>query len=150
LEEIMATVLADLPSGAVSRSSIWRILHEVDLKPHKSASWLNSHDAHFVAKAHALCQLSVQALEAYRQGRLVICCDEKTGMQVLERKAPTKPAQPGRRERREHEHIRRGTRVLINSRAVATGQIAWTISASRKTADFVAHLQQAYHSLPRM
>jgi hypothetical protein len=32
---------------------------------------------------------------------------------------------------------------LINSLAVATGQIAWTISASRKTADFVAHLTQA-------
>ena len=66
-------------------------------------------------------------LTSYHQGRLVICCDEKTGMQVLERKAPTKPAQPGRRERREHEYIRHGTRVLINSLAVATGQIAWTI-----------------------
>jgi len=150
LEEIMATVLEDCPSGAVSRSSIWRILHEVDLKPHKSEYWLNSHDEHFVAKAHAICQLYVQALEAYRQGRLVICCDEKTGMQVLERKAPTKPAQPGRRERREHEYMRRGTRVLINSLAVATGQLAWTISASRKTADFVAHLKHTYHSLPRM
>jgi transposase len=150
LEEILATVLEDLPPVALSRSSIWRILHEVDLKPHKSEYWLNSHDEHFAAKAHAICQLYVKALEAYRQGRLVICCDEKTGMQVLERKAPTKPAQPGRRERREHEYIRRGTRVLINSLAVATGQIAWTISASRKTADFVAHLTQAYHSLPRM
>jgi transposase len=150
LEEILATVLEDLPPVALSRSSIWRILHEVDLKPHKSEYWLNSHDEHFAAKAHAICQLYVKALEAYRQGRLVICCDEKTGMQVLERKAPTKPAQPGRRERREHEYIRRGPRVLINSLAVATGQIAWTISASRKTADFVAHLTQAYHSLPRM
>jgi putative transposase len=40
--------------------------------------------------------------------------------------------------------------VLINALAVTTGQIAWTISASRTTADFVAHLQQAYHSFPRM
>src|SRR4029450_6681136 len=150
LEEILATVLEDLPPVALSRSSIWRILHEVDLKPHKSEYWLNSHDEHFAAKAHAICQLYVKALEAYRQGRLVICCDEKTGMEVLERKAPTKPAQPGRRERREHEYIRRGPRVLINALAVTTGQIAWTISASRTTADFVAHLQQAYHSFPRM
>src|SRR2546427_3890648 len=39
-----------------------------------------------------------------------------------ERKAPTKPAQPGRRERREHEYIRHGTRVLINALAVATAK----------------------------
>ena len=150
LEEIVATVLDELPSDRLSRASVWRILHDLDLKPHKSEYWLNSHDEHFAAKAHAICHLYVTALEAYRQGRLVICCDEKTGMQVLERKAPTKPAQPGRRERREHEYIRRGPRVLINALAVTTGQIAWTISASRTTADFVAHLQQAYHSFPRM
>ena len=71
-------------------------------------------------------------------------------MQILERKAPTKPAQAGRRERREHEYIRHGTRVLINSLAVATGQIAWTIGTTRKATDFVTHLQQAYQRLPRM
>ena len=134
----------------LSRSSVWRILHAIDLKPHKSAYWLNSHDEHFDAKARAICQLYVQALTAYQQGHLIICCDEKTGMQVLERKAPTKPAQPGRRERREHEYIRHGTRVLINSLAVATGHIAWTLGATRKTADFVAHLKHVYQSLPPM
>jgi hypothetical protein len=80
----------------------------------------------------------------------VICCDEKTGMQILERKAPTKPAQAGRRERREHEYVRHGTRVLINSLAVATGQIAWSIGTTRTAIDFVTHLQQAYQRLPRM
>ncbi len=150
LDEIVATLLDALPTHPISRSSVWRILHDIDLKPHKSEDWLNSHDAHFDAKAHAICQLYIKALEAYQQGRLVICCDEKTGRQVLERKAPTKPAQPGRRERREHEYIRRGTRVLINSLAVATGHIAWTMGATRKTADFVAHLKHVYQSLPPM
>lgn len=150
LDEIATTVRETLHTDPLSRSSIWRILHDVDLKPHKSEYWLNSHDEDFDAKAQAICQLYVKALEAYKQGRLVICCDEKTGMQVLERKAPTKPAQPGRRERREHEYIRRGTRVLINSLAVATGQIAWTVGATRKATDFVAHLKQAYQHLPRM
>jgi transposase len=150
LDEIVTTLLDALHTDAISRSSIWRILHDIDLKPHKSAYWLNSHDEHFDAKAHTICQLYAQALESYKRGRLVICCDEKTGMQVLERKAPTKPAQPGRRERREHEYIRHGTRVLINSLAVATGQLAWTMGATRKTTDFVVHLKQAYQSLPRM
>ena len=119
-----------------------------DLKPHKSEYWLNSHDEDFDAKAQTICQLYAKALAAYQQGRLVLCCDEKTGMQILERKAPTKPAQAGRRERREHEYIRHGTRVLLNSLAVATGQIAWTIGSTRTATDFVAHLTQAYHCLP--
>src|SRR5437870_6185878 len=150
LDEIVATLLDALHTDSISRSSIWRILQDVDLKPHKSAYWLNSHDEDFDAKAHTICQLYAKALDYYPQGRLVICCDEKTGMQVLERKAPTKPAQPGRRERREHEYIRHGTRVLINSLAVATGQMAWAIGRTRTATDFVAHLQQAYQRLPRM
>jgi putative transposase len=68
-------------------------------------------------------------------------------MQVLEHKAPTKPAPPGRRE---HESIRHGTRVLIKSLAVATGHMAWTIGAPRTATDFVAHLQHAYQHFPRM
>ena len=150
LDEMVATVLDALHTDAISRSSIWRILHDVDLKPHKSEDWLNSHDADFDAKAHHICQLYATALDAYRHGRLVICCDEKTGRQILERKAPTTPAQAGRRERREHEYIRHGTRVLINSLAVATGQVAWSIGTTRTATDFVTYLQQASQRLPRM
>src|SRR6266702_596477 len=150
LDEIVATLLDALHTDSISRSSIWRILQDVDLKPHKSAYWLNSHDEDFDAKAHTICQLYSKTLDYNPHGRLVICCDEKTGMQVLERKAPTKPAQPGRRERREHEYIRHGTRVLINSLAVATGQIAWTIGSTRTAADFGNHLTQAYHRWPTM
>jgi transposase len=150
LDEIVATLLDALHTEAISRSSIWRILQDVDLKPHKSEYWLNSHDEDFDAKAHTICPLYAKALASYEQGRLVICCDEKTGMQVLERKTPTQPAQPGRRERREHEYIRHGTRVRINALAVATGHIAWTIGTTRKATDFVAHLQRAYQHLPRM
>src|SRR2546427_4029965 len=150
LDEIVVTLLDALHTQTISRSSVWRILHDIDLKPHKSAYWLNRHEAPFDAKARAICQLYVQALEAYQHGHLVICCDEKTGRQVLERTAPTKPAQPGRRERREHEYIRHGTRVLINALAVATGQLAWTIGATRQATDFVAHLNEAYHRFPGM
>jgi DDE superfamily endonuclease len=71
-------------------------------------------------------------------------------MPVLERTAPTQPARPGKRERRESEYIRHGTRVLIHSGAVATGQIAWTIGATRKSPAFVAHLQHVYQRVPRM
>jgi hypothetical protein len=150
LEEIVATLLDALHTATISRSRIWRLLQAVDLQPHKSAYWFKSHDEDFDAKAHTICQLYAKAIASSKQGRRVMCCDEKTGMQVLERKTPIKPAQPGRCERREHEYIRHGTRVLIHSLAVATGHIAWTIGTTRKATDFVAHLQRAYQNLPRM
>ena len=52
LDEIVATVLDARHTDTISRSSIWRILHDIDLKPHKSEYWLNSHDEDFDAKAH--------------------------------------------------------------------------------------------------
>ncbi len=65
LDEIVATLLDALHTDPISRSSIWRILHDIDLKPHKSEYWLNSHDADFDAKAHTICQLYAHAIEAH-------------------------------------------------------------------------------------
>ena len=94
LDESVATWLDALHTEAVSRSSVWRILQDIDLKPHTSAYGLNSHDEDFDATAHPICQRYAKALASYQQGRLVVCCDEKTGMQVLERTAP--PNRPNR------------------------------------------------------
>jgi hypothetical protein len=149
-EAIGATLRDALHTPPRSRSRVWRILHAIDLQPHNSADWLNSHEEHCAAKARAICPRDVHALTADQQGHLLICCDEKPGMQVLERQAPTKPAHPGRRARRAHEDIRHGTRVLIHSLAVATGHMAWTLGATRKPAAFVAHLKQVSPRLPPM
>src|SRR6266436_5431196 len=45
----------------MSRSSLWRILEEADLKPHRSVYWLHSHDPDLHANAHDIGQLSVHA-----------------------------------------------------------------------------------------
>lgn len=124
----------------MSRSTIWRILEEADLKPHKSVYWLNSHDPDFQAIAREIGELSVQAPAFYQQGRLVICSDEKTGMQILQRKYPTQPIQPGKPEKREHEYIRHGTRALIASFAVPTGEVVWNLGQTRTSQDFAAHI----------
>ena len=110
----------------MSRSTIWRMLDDADLKPHRSVYWLNSHDPAFALKARAICDLYVNALRFYQQGRLVICIDEKSGMQILQRKYPTHLAQPGQPEKREQEYIRHGMRVLLASFVVPTGQVLWT------------------------
>ena len=75
----------------MSRARIWRLLDEADLKPHRSVYWLNSHDPDLEAKAHNICSLYLNALRFFEQGRLVICSDEKTGMQILQRTSPHSP-----------------------------------------------------------
>lgn len=133
---------------AMSRSTIWRILDEADLKPHRSVYWLNSHDPDFDTKAHAVCQLYLKAPKLYEQGRLVICCDEKTGMQALGRPDPTQPAQPGHPEKRENDYIRHGTRALIASFVVATGEVIGNLGPTRNSADFAAHLEHVAAQFP--
>ena len=98
----------------MSRATIWRILDEADLKPHKSVYWLNSHDPDFRPKPRTSASCTSTPRAFYQQGRLVICSDEKTGMQILHRVSPTQPAQPGQPEKREFEYIRHGTRALIS------------------------------------
>jgi DDE superfamily endonuclease len=134
----------------MSRSSIWRLLEEADLKPHRSVYWLNSHDPAFEAKAHAICALYLNALRFFEQGRVVICSDEKTGMQILERKYPTQPMAPGKPEKREQEYIRHGTRALIASFVVPTGQVVWNLGQTRTSADFAAHWVNVVKQLPAM
>jgi hypothetical protein len=136
--------------GTMSRSSIWRMLEEADLKPHRSVYWLNSHDADFESKAHGICALYLNALRFFAQGRVVICSDEKTGMQILERVSPTQPIAPGQPAKREHEYIRHGTRALLASFIVATGQVVWNLGQTRTSADFAAHLAHVVQQLPDM
>jgi len=109
----LVTALQQRRLWTMSRSSIWRLLDEADLKPHRSVYWLNSHDPDFEAKAQDICSLYLNALQFFAQGRVVICTDEKTGMQILQRKYPTQPMAPGQPEKREHEYIRHGVRALI-------------------------------------
>jgi putative transposase len=135
---------------AMSRSTVWRTLDEANLKPHRSVYWLNSHDPDFDTKARAICRLYLQALTMYQQGRLLICCDEKTGMQALGRPYRTQPAQPGKPERREQDYIRYGTRALIASFVVATGEVLSDLGPTRTSIDFAAHLEHVASRFPEI
>jgi hypothetical protein len=110
LDALVAALEQHRPWG-MSRASIWRILEEADRKPHRSVSWLNSHDPDCEPKAHAICSLYLHALRFFAHDRLGICPDEKTGMQMLQRKSPTPPMVPGQPEKREHESSRHGGRA---------------------------------------
>ena len=109
---------------------------------------LNSHDPAFDTKAQDICQLYVNALRFYEHGRMVICTDEKTGMQILQRKYPTQPAQPGKPEKREHEYIRHGARALLASFVVPTGQVLWHLGVTRTSEDFAVHWPTSWANCP--
>jgi transposase len=150
LDDLVAALAQQGRTWTMSRSSIWRLLDDADLKPHRSVYWLNSHDPDFEAKAHNICALYLHALRFFEQGRVVICSDEKTGMQILQRKYPTQPLAPGQPEKREHEYIRHGVRALIASFVVATGQVVWNLGQTRTSEDFATHLATVVQQLPAM
>lgn len=82
------------------------------------------------------------------QGKQTVSIDEMTGIQALERAAPSLPMKPGHVERREFEYIRHGSKALIAAFDVASGKVRGTIGDSRTEADFVAFLKSLFASAP--
>ena len=149
LDDLVAALVQGR-TGTMSRSSIWRLLDDADLKPHRSVYWLNSHDPDFETKAHNICSLYLNALRFFAQDRVVMCSDEKTGMQILQRQYPTQPMAPGKPEKRAHESIRHGVRALMPSCVVATGPGVWHLGQPRPSEDCAAHLANVVQQLPAM
>ena len=117
-----------------------------DLQPHRSRYWLNAKTRHeapaaFAAQVEAICTADADAPLLAASGDHVVSTDEMTGIQALERAAPTQPMRPGRPERREHEYLRHGTRSLIATMNVATGAVlAPALGPTRTETDFAAHI----------
>ena len=118
----------------------------MDLRPHKVRYWLNSPDQRenpeeFQRRSGAVCEVYAVASEWHRQGTHVVSTDEKTGMQALERAAPTLPMKPGQIERQEADYIRHGTQALTANFEVATGKVIGpSIADTRNEQDFAEHV----------
>lgn len=96
-----------------------------------------------------VCEAYQKAPEFQAENVHLVSTDEKTGIQALERAAPTRPMRPGAVERREHEYERHGTLALIANFEVATGKvIAPSLGPTRTEEDFVAHIAQTVASDP--
>jgi hypothetical protein len=140
--------LPELRLLRMSPSTIGRILNEADLKPHRSAYWLTSHDPDFSSKSQHLCRLYLDAEDLWRRGELVVSTDEKTGILLRRRKHPTLPIRPGLPRRREHEYVRLGGTHLHATFCVPTGQVAYDLTPTHNSKDFVEHLRHAVKELP--
>jgi hypothetical protein len=96
----------------------------------------------FARLVKIVCEVYAKAQQLHEAGVHVISTDEKTGMQAVERKYPTKPSRPGLIERREFEYVRHGTLCLTANFEVATGRILPSrIAETRTNEDFVEHIR---------
>jgi len=93
-------------------------------------------------------QAYLQAPEAAEQGVRTVSIDEMTGVQALERAAPSLPMKSGEVERREYEYKRHGTQTLIAAFDVATGQIQGVVGDTRTEEDHVKFLETLFDSCP--
>jgi len=153
-----ATLAAHLISHQVIESisprHLGRILRSLSLRPHKYRYWLNSPDKkrnpqEFKADVTRVCDIYKQAQTLAAQGTMVVCCDEKTGIQALERAAPNKPMRPGGVELIEYEYKRHGTTCLIASFEVSSGEIVQASTGPTRTEeDFVNHIKETIESRP--
>lgn len=122
----------------ISRASVWRIIEQVDLHPHRHQTWLHSPDPDFKSKVTEICSLYLHP----PPGATVICIDEKPGMQSLRRIHPGSPAAPGQPGRREFEYERLGTRCLLAGFEVHTGQVFGRLTEGRSAAQTVSFMEE--------
>lgn len=103
----------------------------------------------FDREVRAVCDVYAQAMALQEQGAHVVSCDEKTGIQALERARPALPLRPGLLERLEYEYVRHGTLCLIANLDVATGRVeSPTIGLTRSEEDFAAHITRTLDTDP--
>ena len=134
-----ALIAAELAGTGISASQAGRILADLELRPHRVRGWLRrADDDQFWVQAAAVC-------DAYLRpppGTVVICIDEKTGIQAKYRKYPGRLPAPGRLARREFEYVRNGTVSIIAALHVATGQVVTEPVTRNDSAAFTGFLHR--------
>jgi transposase len=128
----------------VSATEIRRILRDEEIRPHRVRMWVHSPDPHFRSKVRTICNVYLH----HSPDETVLCIDEKTGMQALERKHSTKPPGPGRIARREFEYIRHGTRTLFAAFNPHTGDVFGQVSVNRSADTLLLFMERVAQRYP--
>ena len=129
----------------ISWSSVQRILAQAELRPHLVRGWMHSPDPEFREKVTEITELYLNP----PPGEVVLCVDEKTGMQALERRFADRPPAPRRARRREFEYKRHGTQSLFCAFDVHTGRVVESCDDRRRAQDLVRFMEKVAAHYPK-
>jgi transposase len=129
--------LLDDVGRTLSVSEIGRILRAEEIRPHRMKVWLHSPDPEFRSKVRRIADLYLNP----PKNAVVICVDEKPGIQVLERIHETQLAKRGASGRFEFEYVRHGTKTLIAALDVGTGKVFGQVRNGRTADDLLEFME---------
>jgi transposase len=157
VEEVIVTTLEGTPRNAthwsrksmadksgLSKSTIGRIWRKFELKPHLADGFKLSSDPLFVDKV-------VDVVGLYHnppERAVVLCVDEKSGMQALDRSQPVLPMMPGMPERRSHDYVRHGVTSLFAAFDIADGTVISEIHRQHRAVEFKKFLVAIDKAVP--
>lgn len=126
------------------RDFVHRVWQTFGLKPHLSSTFKLSTDPHFVEKVRDVVGLYVDPPDK----ALVLCLDEKSQIQALDRTQPSLPIHPGLPETHTHDYRRYGTTTLFAALDVATGKVIGKLKRRHRSAEFVSFLRHIDSVVP--
>ena len=128
----------------LSQSAISRIWRAFALQPHRTETFKLSSDPLFIEKVRDIVGLYLNP----PQRALVLCVDEKSQIQALDRTAPLLPMRPGQIERRTHDYRRHGTTSLFAALDVKTGEVIGACHRRHRSTEFRRFLDRVDATVP--
>lgn len=157
IERLIAMTLNERPAEAthwstrlmarklkVSQSTVSRVWRAFGLQPHRSETFKLSTDPLFIEKVRDIVGLYLNPPTK----AMVLCVDEKSQIQALDRTQPALPLAPGLPERRTHDYVRHGTTTLFAALDVATGSVIGQLHRRHRAKEFLAFLRTIEASVP--
>jgi transposase len=158
VEQVLVMTLETTPADAthwstrslarqlgMSQSAISRIWRAFGLKPHLVDTFKLSTDPQFIGKVRDIVGLYLNPPE----GALVLCVDEKSSIQALDRTAPILPLLPGVPQRQTHDYTRHGVTNLDAALDVASGKVISQMTARHRAVEFKRFLDRVDKAGPR-
>lgn len=157
-QKILDTTLKTRPANAthwsvrvlarqlgVSRMLVQRVWHRYDIQPHRVEKFKLSNDPRFEEKVRDVVGLYLHPPDR----ALVLCVDEKSQIQALDRTAPILPLRPGLPERQTHDYTRHGTTTLFAAFNILNGKVIGTCLPRHRGKEFLTFLTQLEQHAPQ-
>jgi transposase len=157
VEEVIVRTLETTPKDAthwstrslakelgLTQSAVLRIWQAFGLQPHRQATWKLSKDPQFIDKVRDVVGLYLNPPER----AVVLCVDEKSQIQALDRTAPILPMLPGTPERATHDYKRSGTSSLYAALNITTGKVLGALHSRHRAIEFKRFLQTIDREVP--